>query len=186
MNTQPKPARMTADEFLVWAEAQPSGRYELVSGVIVQMAAERLGHVRAKMAATAALREAIAASGASCEAFIDGMAVRIDEETVYEPDALVRCGPRLSDDALEIADPMIVVEVVSPSSLSVDSGAKLTGYFLVPSIQHYLVINSDARALTHYRRDANGEITIRILRDGWLRLDPPGLEVEVVSLFAAR
>ena len=33
MTTQPKPARMTADEFLVWAEAQPSGRYELIGGV---------------------------------------------------------------------------------------------------------------------------------------------------------
>ena len=63
MATQPKPSRMTADEFLVWSEAQAVGRYELVGGIVVQMAAERVGHVRAKMAAATALGDAIAAQG---------------------------------------------------------------------------------------------------------------------------
>ena len=51
MSTRPLPERMTADEFLAWAEAQPSGRYELIGGVVVQMPGERVAHNRAKAAA---------------------------------------------------------------------------------------------------------------------------------------
>jgi Uma2 family endonuclease len=176
---------MTADEFLAWAEMQPSGRYELVGGVVVQMAAERVAHVRAKMAAANALRSAIEAAGALCEAFVDGVAIRIDERTIYEPDALVRCGEPLPGDALEVGDPVVLVEVVSPSSLAVDSGAKLTGYFSLPSVRHYLVVNTDTQVLTHHRRDEEGAIATRILREGRLRLDPPGLGLDVENLFAA-
>ena len=93
MNTQPKPARMTADEFLVWAEAQPD-RYELVNGEVVLMAAERAGHVTAKGAMFRALADAVESGKLPCDAMVDGMAVRIDETTIYEPDALVRCGHR--------------------------------------------------------------------------------------------
>lgn len=40
--------RMTVAEFLVWAEAQPEGRYELVDGEIIRMAPERLRHTVGK------------------------------------------------------------------------------------------------------------------------------------------
>lgn len=57
------------------------------------------------------------------------MSVCIGETTVYEPDTLVRCGQPVADDTIEISDPIIVVEVVSPSSQSIDTGAKLADYF---------------------------------------------------------
>lgn len=90
----PARRRMTANEFLDWAMTQPDGvRYELVAGEVVAMAPERASHGRAKVAVFDALRAAVTAAGLPCEAFIDGMAVRIDEPTVYEPDVLLRCGP---------------------------------------------------------------------------------------------
>ncbi len=113
------PARMTADEFIAWAMQQPEGqRYELVDGEAVGMAPERAGHARAKGLVYEALAQAIRAADVPCEAFPDGMSVRVDADTVYEPDALVRCGSPLDDDAVEVPDPLIVVEVVSPSSAS--------------------------------------------------------------------
>lgn len=108
---------MTADAFIVWAMQQPEGlRYELVAGEVVAMAPERAGHARTKARIYEAMAQAIPAAELPCEAFPDGMAVRVDADTVFEPDALARCGPRLDDDAVEVADPLIVVEVVSPSS----------------------------------------------------------------------
>jgi Uma2 family endonuclease len=65
---------MTADAFTEWAMAQPSGRYELHAGFVVEMAAERAGHSRVKGAVYRALGDAIAAGGVPCEAFPDGMA----------------------------------------------------------------------------------------------------------------
>jgi Uma2 family endonuclease len=92
VTTQPKLSRLTADEFLAWAQEQPRGRFELAGGEVVAMAPERVEHARAKLAATLALRTGLLAGGLPCEAIIDGVAVRIDDLTVYEPDVIVRCG----------------------------------------------------------------------------------------------
>jgi len=173
-----KPVRMTADQFLTWAMQQPEGkRYELVGGEVAGMAPERAGHARAKHRVCEALIRAIGAAGARCEAFPDGMSVRVDADTVYEPDALVRCGAPLDDDSIEVVDPLIVVEVVSPSSGRRDSGSKLEGYFRLPSVRHYLIVTPLSRAVIHHRRDEAGGITTRIIRDGSIRLDPPGIEL---------
>jgi Uma2 family endonuclease len=169
---------MTADEFIVWAMEQPEGqRYELVDGEVIGMAPERAAHARVKGRIYVALGAAIRAAGAPCEAFPDGMAVRVDADTVFEPDALVRCGAPLDDNAIEVVDPMIVVEVVSPSSSSRDAGTKLEGYFRLPSVRHYLIVTIRNRAVIHHQRDEAGGITTRIIRDGPIRLDPPGIEL---------
>jgi Uma2 family endonuclease len=113
---------------------------------------------------------------------VDGLAVRVDDRAVYEPDALVRYGAAVPDETVQITDPVIVVEVVSPSSATLDSGAKLEGYFRLPSVRHYLVINHRARAVTHHRRDDRGLITTSVVRDGELSLEPPGLTVALGAL----
>lgn len=183
MTEQFRDIHLTADEFFAWTMTQPGGRYELYYGKVVAMSPERVVHARTKLDVTIALRDAIAAAGLGCEAMIDGVSVRIDENVVFEPDALVRCGPRTPDEAVEIDDPLIVVEVASPSTRGVDTGAKLAGYFRLPSVRHYLILQPEARALVHHRRDAEGVITTRILRDGRLTLDPPGLDLAVADLF---
>ena len=182
MTTQPAPSTFTADAFIAWAMEQPQGQFELVRGEVVAMAPERAGHARAKGAMYRALGDAIAGARLDCEAFTDGMTVRIDDLTVYEPDALVRCGPRMPDEAVEIAGPLIVVEVVSRSSRSTDSGAKLGDYFTLPSVRHYLVVNADTGTITHHCRTGSGDISTRVLREGELVLDPPGLTIEVAGL----
>jgi Uma2 family endonuclease len=75
-----------------------------------------------------------------------------------------------------MADPLIVVEVVSPSSVSRDSGSKLEGYFRLASVRHYLIVTTRDRAVIHHQRDDAGGITC-IIRDGPIRLDPPGIEL---------
>lgn len=112
----------TADEFIAWALEQSTGRFELDNGTVVAMAPECVNHGRAKARAWRALDAAIAGRGLACEALLDGPTVRIDDRTVYEPDTLVRCGARLPGDAIEVNDPAIVVEVVSPSSRGIDKG----------------------------------------------------------------
>ncbi|PPQ27170.1 Uma2 family endonuclease [Rhodopila globiformis] len=168
--------RMTADEFIAWALAQPEGeRYELVNGQIVVMAPERLAHARAKLHIARRLQDAIAAASLPCEVVIDGVAVQVDDTTVYEPDVLVRCGPPLPGETLRITDPLIVVEVLSPSSRSRDAGLKLADYFRIASLRHYLIVATETRTVIHHARDEACAILTRIIRDGALRLDPPGL-----------
>jgi Uma2 family endonuclease len=123
------------------------------------------------------LARAIGDAGVPCEAYPDGMAVRVDADTVYEPDASVRCGAPLDDEAIELVDPLIVVEVVSPSSGRRDSGGKLEGYFRIPSVRHYLIVIIRNPAVIHHQSDGAGAITTRIVREGTIRLDPPGIEL---------
>lgn len=185
MTTRAQQPGLTADEFIAWAMEQPRGRYELVGGEVVAMAPERVEHARVKLAVVNALNLGIAGRGRACEAMIDGVSVRIDDHTVYEPDVLLRCGDRIPGEATEVSDPVVVVEVVSPSTRAIDSGAKLTDYFRLASLRHYLVVGIDARAVVHHRRNEAGDIATQILRAGALALDPPGIAVEVEVFFAA-
>jgi Uma2 family endonuclease len=179
------PRRMTADEFIAWAMEQPEGRhYELVAGEVVAMAPERAVHGRTKLRFARRLADAIERAQLQCEVFGGGMAVRVDADTLYEPDAVIRSGPPLDDDATEANDPLIVVEVVSPSSHKRDAGSKLEDYFRLPSVRHYLIVKTENQVIIHHQRDEAGDITTRIIRDGAIQLDPPGLAVS--DLFPAR
>lgn len=174
---------MTTDEFLAWAEGRP-GRYELIDGQVIAMSPERVLHAEVKFAVSRTLRDAIRSAGVPCRAMPDGMTVRIDDHTAFEPDALVYCGERAAPDAIEIPNPVIVVEVVSPGTRSVDQGAKLRGYFRVRSIAHYLILYPDNRLVVHHARGADEAVITRMISEGNLTLDPPGLTVPVADLFA--
>lgn len=174
--------RMTVDEFLAWAEEQPRGRYELLDGTPIAMSPERVRHARAKHQAAVALDAAIRRAGKDCHMLPDGMTVRVDERTAYEPDALVHCGPPAPEDNVEIPNPVIVVEVTSPSSKNIDAGAKVAGYFAVASVHHYLIIDAKARRIIHHKRGAGDLIETRILSEGPVHLDPPGLETSIAEM----
>jgi Uma2 family endonuclease len=180
---QPQQTEFSADEFIAWALEQPTGRFELENGTVVAMSPERVDHGRVKARVWRALDAANAAHGLACEVLPDGATVRIDDRTVYEPDALVRCGPPLPDDAIEVNDPVIVVEVVSPSSRGIDKGAKLASYFSLPSVRHYLIVGTDKRVVIHHHLIEAGRIESRFLQEGPLTLDPPGLTIEVQDIF---
>jgi Uma2 family endonuclease len=184
MSTVAKP-QMTVDEFLVWGEGR-EGRWELHDGQVVAMSPERLVHTETKYEVVTALKSAIKRAGALCHAVPDGATVRIAARTAFEPDALVYCGPRLPPDAIEIPEPLIVVEVLSEGTAARDHGLKLEGYFSLPSLAHYLILDPEGGAVIHHKRGQGGVIETRIVRDGMLRLDPPGLEMPVQEMFAAR
>jgi Uma2 family endonuclease len=111
------------------------------------------------------------------------MAIRIDARTTYEPDASVACGSPVPPDAIEIDNPVIVVEVLSQSTAAIDHGRKLSGYFSLPSIRHYLILDPERRVVIHHKRGVGDAIETRVLTDGVARLDPPDFEVAVEALF---
>lgn len=84
--------RMSAEEFLAWSQMQP-GRYELAGGDVVAQASERAAHAKIKGAVFIALTNGVRRKSLPFHVLPDGMAVRIDSDTVFEPDAQVYCGP---------------------------------------------------------------------------------------------
>lgn len=175
--------KITVDQYLAWAAEQP-GRYELVDGRVVAMSPEAAGHAERKAAVHAALLAAVRRSGVRCHVLPDGMTVRIDAMTAYEPDALVYCGAKLAAAAVEVPSPVIVVEVLSPSTRHIDLSAKLADYFRLPDLAHYLIVDPDKPRVIHHARAEGGAILTRIASEGEIRLEPPGIIVPVGEIYA--
>lgn len=172
---------MEVDEFLVWAEGR-EGKWELHDGRISAMAPEMAVHARIKAYVTAALLSARRRAGAGCAVYADGLAVRIAKGKAFVPDVLVTCPPT-PDRQTETTTPLVVVEVLSPSTAAFDHGAKLEGYFSLPSLAHYLLLDPERRVLILHSRGREGVIETRILREGEIHLDPPGLAFDFAELF---
>jgi len=174
---------MTRDEFLAWVEQQPSGRFERIDGIVVAMAPERISHNRRKRAACNALERAVREAGlTSCEAFADGVAVQV-ENSDFEPDALLHCGPRLSGDSTKVSDPLVLVEVLSPDSGTRDRATKLRAYFKLPSVRHYLIVSPEEHRIVRHSRMPNDQVATQVFTSGEITLEPPGITVTVEEFY---
>ncbi len=95
---------------------------------------------------------------------------------------MVHCGA-VAADAIVVPDPVIVVEVLSPSTAGRDAAAKLEDYFRLRSVSHYLVLKTERPALIHHHRHDDGSIATTILHGGVLVLAPLGIQIDLDALF---
>ncbi|MDX1541852.1 MAG: Uma2 family endonuclease [Geminicoccaceae bacterium] len=197
---------MTVEAFLDWVRARPEGeRWELIEGVPVPkhgpepehaMAPESVRHGRIKRRIDQALGDGIRTRGLPCEALAralppsgllerssSGPQVRVDATTTFEPDALVTCAD--VPDGLLVPQPVIVVEVLSPTTRERDFSIKLAGYASLSSVLHYLLVETERRLIVHHHRtDGTKDFQTSIVRGGTLGLDPPGLSLDVDAIYA--
>jgi Uma2 family endonuclease len=109
--------------------------------------------------------------------------VRIDETKAYEPDAVVYCGRKIASSALEIANPAIIIEVLSQAVRRVQTSFKLAGYFRLPSVAHYLIVDPTQPSIIHHSRGSGDTILTRVITEGRIALDPPGLELDLADIY---
>ncbi len=177
---------MTVDEFVAWSERQPDGtRHELVDGRPVEMQAERNRHALVKAETWSLLRDAVRAAGLPCTVLPDGVTVAVDDVRARRPDVAMQCEGDVDPDALTCDAPLLLVEVASPSTAPVDTTSKLAEHMGLDSVMHCLVIDPDARlAYHHSRTSAEGDILTRIVTEGALKLEPPGISIGLAQCFA--
>ena len=175
-----KPPRMSVSEFLDWTAGQ-SGRFELAGGEVIALSPERNRHIDLKMECWLALRKAVAAAKLPLHVSGDGLTVLIDEKTAREPDVTIQRLP-IDPESTTAHDPVIVLEVVSPSSFRSDTGAKVGDYFRVPTIVEYVIVDSEGgRVIVHSRRAGSDTIQTRFHETGLIELQP-GIAVLAESL----
>jgi Uma2 family endonuclease len=104
---------------------------------------------------------------------------------MYVPDALVYCGPKLPKDMLEVPNPVILVEVASPSTRRFDDSVKLNGYFSLPGVHHSLLLDPEGPPVIHHRRQPDGTVLRSPIHEGPLMLSPPGIETTVAEMLGA-
>jgi Uma2 family endonuclease len=174
--------RMTREEYYAWAESR-RGRFERINGIVVAMAPERVVHNRAKGNLREMMRTAIRMAAVPCEAFTDGLSVPVGDSD-YEPDCIVRCGETpLPGEALAATDPLIVVEVLSPTTARYDRAIKFSEYFRLQSVRHYLIVWPDEPRVVHHRRADGGDIETVTMTQGELVLSPPGTTIRVEDIY---
>lgn len=179
------PVHVSFEDYPAWSARQPRGRYEYVNGEVVEMPSEGGLHNLVKLALAIALRDAAKRAGFQGTVFTDGMAIPLVGKNWREPDAVVTATPVADKAALYLVDPLIVAEVVSPTSIRDDTGDKLNEYFTVPTIQHYLIVRPEKKLIVHHARGTGGKLVTALVTDTNLRLDPPGLDVDLAPVFEA-
>jgi Uma2 family endonuclease len=78
---------------------------------------------------------------------------------------------------------MIVVEVASPSTRLADVNGKVEFYSRIASIRHYLVIEQDQHRVVSPGRGRSGGLEPRILREGNIIMEPPGIPLALADLY---
>ena len=75
-------------------------------------------------------------------------------------------------------------KLLSPSTRHIDLAAKLADYFRLPSIAHYLIVDPHRPRIVHHARRTDDTILTRIVNDGTIELEPPGLKIAVAEIYA--
>jgi Uma2 family endonuclease len=140
---------VTLGEFLSWDDGTDT-RYELWDAVVVATAPPMARHGRPALALGGELRAALR-SRPPCGAFSEaGIALPDRNDTFYVADIAVTCQPLRAEDRL-ISNPVLIVEVLSPSTAAADGQIKIPDYRRIPSVQEILLIDSESAFAVHGR-----------------------------------
>lgn len=138
MNVQPN-SRMDKSEFLAWVQAQ-EGRYELVERRVVMMTGGSRGHGIIVRRLANALERRLDSNRWAI--WTSDFGVDVGPGTIRYPDLVVdTTGGRLQD--LTATAPVLIAEVLSPSSVTHDLRDKTAEYLRLPSLSAYLVLAQD-------------------------------------------
>ncbi len=153
---------MTVDAYLTW-EREQNERHEYVHGEVFAMSGGSPRHAALIAAMTTEL--SVAHRGGPCRVLsTDQRIVAVDGEHYVYADVSVVCGRMVLAQGTEdvLANPAIVVEVLSKSTEAYDRGKKWEGYQTVPSVTDYLLVSQSSAHVEHYQREGSGEWRYRV------------------------
>lgn len=172
---------MTQEEFFLWAEVQDA-RYEFDGMTPVAMTGGNLDHGTIMLNLQAALRERL--RGGPCRSDGPDAGVETIGRAVRYPDAVVTCSRTPGTDRL-VPSPVIVFEVLGPSSGRTDRLVKLNEYRAVPSIRRYVILEHAAIGATVLARPPGIEdwTATAVTAGGTLALPEVGTEIPIDLLY---
>jgi len=174
---------MTVEEFLVWDDRTDT-RHELLDGRLVAMAPAGRGHSTVAGRFARAVGNALA-SRPECIVFPEiGIRSMASQRTLFVADFAVSCSDS-PQGAGELRHPMLIVEVLSPSTERIDRRRKLHDYRLLPSVVEIVLIDSgDVFCEVHRRRESSWLTDILRGPEARLRLESVGLDLPLGEFYA--
>lgn len=128
-------------------------RHEYVDGEVYQMAGASDRHHRISANIFISLDNHL--ENSDCEAFMFDMKFKVDKTTFYYPDVFVTCEEN-PESAFYREHPVLIIEVLSPSTQQTDKREKLRTYQQIPTVQEYIIVEQDKIKLEIHRRQPDG------------------------------
>jgi len=178
-----QPTPMTVDDFLSFVDRKPKHeRWELLDGAPVMMVGGTEGHALILGNVLTMLHAPAQRRG--CRVLTSFFA-RATDTSMFEPDVVVRCGPvdprrRYAD------DPVVVVEVLSPSTLRYDRGVKLERYREIPSLRQIVFVYQDSVRIESWSRDPDAwsdEATVLVSLDEALAIPAIAADLPLSAVY---
>jgi Uma2 family endonuclease len=172
------PRRVTVDTFLAF-EGEADTRYQLVRGVITAMAPAQLQHGRMVARLARLVGNQLKPP---CEPITEaGVKPAQRDDSYWQADLVVTCQP-LDRGQVYLTDPVLIVEVLSPSTEGIDRSFKLRDYIEIPSVQDIVLVSTKAVAIEHWQR-AGDRWQILVPSD-ILEIPDLGVRIAIDDLYA--
>lgn len=166
-------------------EAEHDQKHEFLDGEVFAMAGGTPTHAALKTSLTGMVWSQLGAG--PCRPFDADLKIRVPATGLATyPDLSVICGPleRDAEDRNAATNPVLLVEVLSPTTAAWDRGEKFAHYQQLPSLRHYLLVSQDRPAIEHFARQADGSWRYTRHLDGdTLHLPDLGLTLRVSEVY---
>ena len=168
-------------------EAISPVRHEFLGGHVWAISGGSPDHAAIAVNVSSLLR--VAVRGGACRVFSSDLRIRVLETGLGTyPDVSVVCGPLELDPAdprgHTLTNPVLVVEVLSPSTEDYDRGDKLAAYKRIPSLREVVLVAYDERRLEIWRRVGSIWTTVIVRGDAVAQLESVGCELPLGEVYA--
>jgi len=151
MTALPHNFMMSVEEYFQLEANATETRYEYIDGIVTMLAGGTPDHALIAANLTGILYNLL--RGSSCRVYSSDIVVSLSEKCYVHPDVTVSCDSRDQGRSDFIRYPSLVVEVLSPSTESRDRNEKFTSYRDSPTIQEYMMVNTNQKVIELYRRE---------------------------------
>src|SRR5208337_4575105 len=170
---------MALAEFLEWEERQPM-RYEFDGAGPVAMTGGTRAHARIQRNLAFALTGRL--RGKPCEFLGSDLKIKTSEDHIRYPDGFVTCTPGDNASTM-VSDPVVIFEVLSPSTAASDRIVKAREYQAMPSVQRYVMFEQDRPGATVYARSGDTWILEILIVDSVLALPEIGVSLPLAEIY---
>lgn len=150
MNTAEK-LDMTPEQYLE-GEKVSEIRHEYVDGEIFAMSGGSDAHVSISANVLVHLKTQL--RGSKCRTYINDMKVKVSETKYFYPDVMVTCDEHDLQHNYSKLHPILIIEVLSPTTESYDRGKKFEYYRQLDSLQEYALISQDEYHVDIFRKNS--------------------------------
>ncbi len=172
----------TEEEYHAFEDASPN-KHEYFNGEVFAMAGARPGHNQIASNMLVALGALL--RGRRCRTFNSDQRIHVPATGLYTyADGGVACGRwQIHTDGMSLLSPVLLYEVLSPSTKDYDRGAKREHYQQIASLRHVLLIDQPARLVEHYHREPGGPWDLTTLCVGAIKLSDLGGVITLDELY---